>query len=117
MCLFRASSAVFAEARSSCYHQCRCFKNADGEQQFTENEAKEHLAEFDENGDGKWSCEEFVTFCMETGDHGHSHLAMVKEVCGRSPLSSPDHVCSTSHAFAYRRWWHMAHGRRTRAEA
>ena len=41
----------------------RCFKNSDGEQQFTEEEAKEHLAEFDENGDGKWSCEEFVTFC------------------------------------------------------
>ena len=58
----------------------RCFKNSDGEQQFTEEEAKEHLAEFDENGDGKWSCEEFVTFCTETGDHGHSHLAMVKEV-------------------------------------
>ena len=70
-------------ARVGCHaveSMSRCFKNSDGEQQFTEEEAKEHLAEFDENGDGKWSCEEFVTFCTETGDHGHSHLAMVKEV-------------------------------------
>ena len=45
--------------------------------QFTLAEAKEHLDEFDSNGDGTWSMEEFVDFCAGTNDHGHGHDTMV----------------------------------------
>ena len=56
-----------------------CTKSAAGKAMFTEEDAREHLAEFDANGDGKWQVEEFVDFMMGTDDHGHGHAALVKE--------------------------------------
>ena len=47
--------------------------------QFTQEEAREHLEEFDSNRDGHWSFEEFVRFCEGTNDHGHGHDTMVKK--------------------------------------
>ena len=57
--------------------------------QFTKDEAQEHLDEFDHDGNGTWSLDEFVDFCQGTNDHGHGHDTMVKEsLVGESAIAS-----------------------------
>ena len=55
-----------------------CRKTAAGNAMFTEEDAREHLSEFDQNGDGQWQVDEFIEFMLGSDDHGHGHAALVK---------------------------------------
>ena len=41
-----------------------CKKTAAGSAMFTDEDAREHLTEFDKNGDGQWQVDEFIDFML-----------------------------------------------------